>query len=71
MDWCFLYYLEQTNIKEMLTYFETHDKFVGQDIVMRDMRIAISLLDIITEKRQLTHSTGKLYINDEGELKVD
>lgn len=71
LDYGFLLSIEQAKIKDMLDYFEKHDKFVGQDIVMRDMRICISLLDIMLEKRQLFHHTGSIYITDDGELKSD
>ena len=39
----------------MLNYHEKNKRFEGWEIVVRDMRICISLIDIFTERRNLFH----------------
>lgn len=56
----FLYELEQAKIKEMMNYHIKHQRFVGWENVVRDMKICINLIDIFTEKKELFNYTGSL-----------
>lgn len=49
-DFAFLLELEQKKIKTMADTFEKANFFEGCEFVVRDMRICVSLLDIVMEK---------------------
>lgn len=63
-DYGFLYQLEKTKIKEMSDYLEKADRFVGVEFVVRDMRICLSLLEIMLGERSTFHYTGDLVFKE-------
>lgn len=70
-DHSFLFSLERAKIEEMANYLEKAGRFVGVEYVVRDMRICLSLLDIMLGERQLFHYDGQLMFKevDEAEEK--
>lgn len=59
-DYAFLLELEQKKIKTMADTFEKANFFEGCNFVVRDMRICVSLLDIVLEK---SHCYNLLFEN--------
>jgi len=59
-DHYFLTQLEYQKIKEMVNYQDRVRRHVDVEYEIRDMRICLSLLEIILEKRELFHYTGDL-----------
>jgi hypothetical protein len=49
-DWSYLLNLERHKIKEMMNYISKTQRFVGWEIVVRDMRTSIKLIDIVLEE---------------------
>ena len=66
-DYCYLLNLEQAKLREMIAYHERNRAFVGWEKVVRDMKICVSLIDIITEKRSLFHFNGGLTFKEPDE----
>ena len=60
LDEGYLLDLEYAKISEMLYYQEKTMKFEGVERVIRDMRICLSLLEIIRGNRNLFHMNGDL-----------
>lgn len=56
----FLYDLEKAKIHEMRLYHEEHQRFVGVEYVIRDMKICENLIDILNGKKDLFHYDGDL-----------
>lgn len=63
-DYSFLFRMEYDKIKEMANYLEKADRFIGAEYVVRDMRICLSLLEIILGERNTFHFTGTLCFKD-------
>lgn len=63
-DHSYLYQLEYEKIKEMLHYQEKMDAFVDVEYVIRDMKICLSLLEIMMGKRSLFHYDGSFMFVD-------
>lgn len=59
-DQSYLFSLEKAKIEEMMKYQEHARRFVGVEQVIRDMRICLSLLEIIMGERKLFHFDGHL-----------
>ena len=59
-DFSYLYELERAKIEEMCKYHEKHQRFQNWEYVVRDMKICMKLLDIITGKVDLFHFDGDL-----------
>lgn len=70
-DYSYLYQLEYEKIKEMVQYHEAHKSFVDVEYVIRDMKICLSLLEIMLERRSLFHFDGMLVPVDTGEKDED
>lgn len=49
-DWSYLLNLERHKIREMMNYINKTQRFVGWEIVVRDMRTSIKLIDIVLEE---------------------
>jgi hypothetical protein len=49
-DWYYLLDLERHKIREMMNYINKTQRFVGWEIVVRDMRTCIKLIDIVLEE---------------------
>lgn len=49
-DWSYLLNLERHKIREMMNYISKTQRFVGWEIVVRDMRTSIKLIDIVLEE---------------------
>ena len=67
-DWYYLLNLERCKIREMMNYINKTQRFVGWEIVVRDMRTSIKLIDIVLEERE--SAVGKysvdIYGKEEG-----
>lgn len=63
-DHSYLYQLEYEKIKEMLHYQEKTNGFVDVEYVIRDMKICLSLLEIMMGKRDLFHFDGTFVFVD-------
>lgn len=48
-DYCFLLNLEKKKLQRMYAYFSTSEIAYGDELVARDLRICIKLIDIIKE----------------------
>lgn len=59
-DHGYLTQLEYAKIKEMVEYHEKRNFFVGVEYVIRDMKICLSLLDIVMGKRSTFHYDGNI-----------
>ena len=59
-DHSYLYSLERAKIEEMIAWHTEKQRFVGVEQVIHDMKICLSLIDIILGKRELSHIEGKL-----------
>ena len=59
-DYSYLYEIEQAKINEMIEYHKKADRFVGVEYVIRDMKIASSLIDIFIGKKNIFHYDGEL-----------
>lgn len=49
-NWSYLLDLERHKIREMMNYINKTQRFVGWEIVVRDMRTSIKLIDIVLEE---------------------
>lgn len=70
-DHSYLYQLEYEKIKEMVQYHEAHKSFVDVEYVIRDMKLCLSLLEIMLERRSLFHFDGNLIFVDTEEKDED
>ena len=59
-DSSYLLYLEQAKIREMANYIERRGFYQGYENDVKWMRIAIKLIDIITENVDLFHYEGNI-----------
>jgi len=62
-DHSYLLRLEQIKLKEMIAYHKKAQRFVGVEKVIRDMNIAVGLLDIMLGNKDLFHFDGDLLFN--------
>ena len=67
-DSYYLLKLEQSKLKEMIAYSERNMRYVGQEYDIRDMKICVSLIDIITETRDLFTFDGNLEFSEPDEF---
>jgi len=63
-DYSYLLELERLKLIEMYTYIESNKRFVSWERPVRDMKICVSLLEILLDKRDLFHFNGKLLFVD-------
>ena len=63
-DYSYLLRLERAKIEEMMDYHERRNFFVGWEIVVRNMKICLSLIEIILGERKLFHFDGQLLFVD-------
>ena len=68
-DYAFLYGLERKKIEEMVRYHERQQMFVGVEYTIRDMKICLSILEILMGERDTFHYTGNLVFKDTDEDK--
>lgn len=66
-DSSYLLDLEQAKLREMIAYQEKVQRFVGWEYVVRDMKICVSLIDIINEHKQLYTYTGDYELSEPDE----
>lgn len=59
-DYEYLTQLEYAKIKEMVDYHDKARFFVGVEHIIRDMKICLSLLDIVMGKRSTFHYDGDI-----------
>lgn len=59
-DYSYLYEIERAKLEEMAKWHAEKKRFVGVEQVVRDIKICLSLLDIMMGKRDLFHFEGKL-----------
>lgn len=58
-DYSYMYELERAKLVEMIGYQKRTLRFVGVERVIRDMELCVSLIDIITERKQLFTFEGE------------
>ena len=56
----FLYDLERVKMKEMADYLEKSNRFVGVECVVRDIRLAIAMIDIFEDETRFFHYDGDI-----------
>lgn len=66
-DYEYLLRIEHAKIKEMLEWHDEKRRFEGVEFTIRDLRICLSLLEIMMGERQLFHYEGKLLSEPTGD----
>lgn len=59
-DYSFLYDLEKAKLQEMIAYHEKHKRYVGVENDIKWMKLCVNLIDIFTDRKELSHFTGDL-----------
>lgn len=70
-DWTYMLQLEKAKLETMLSYFNQSHIIADEEIVIRDIKLAISLIDIIIDEgmSNTTFENGKLHDNNKVNLR--
>lgn len=69
----FLYELERAKIQEMINYHKKYKRFVGVEYVIRDMELAVKMLDIMLDETEFFHYDGDMDFvkNEDGTYSIE
>ena len=63
-DFQCIHRIEKAKLIETANYIEKHKRYVGWETDVRDMRICVSLIEIFTDEREISHFEGKIEWED-------
>lgn len=67
-DSFYLLRMEKAKLIELANYLEKTNRYVGVEYDVRNIRICISLLEIMLDERELSHTTGDWRVDKDGAL---